>query len=244
MFIFCVIVEIFVCCAIVMMDVISIRVRPFTRMDASGSDPDSHRAASTSSSSRRFGMLSASNLIQAPLTALLEYSGLLRGRPSHQESEALISARLPSRFRDHLRSQIEESSGANNDGEVSIRIIGAGEPEHGRDGAGLVVGQTREVNGHNAVSSQSVSGLASELSQRDSATEHGAREGIPQSTNTDGDASEAAGGNSRDSSYQRYDIQQAARGIEQILPFSFLLLVVFIRQHLQGTCLDFIRVTD
>ncbi|CAA6654573.1 unnamed protein product [Spirodela intermedia] len=38
----------------------------------------------------------------------------------------------------------------------------------------------------------------------------------------------------RDSSYQRYDIQQAARWIEQILPFSLLLLVVFIRQHLQG----------
>lgn len=210
-------------------------------MEGSGSDPDSHRAASTSSSSRRFGMLSASNIIQAPLSALLEYSGLLRGRPSHQESEALISARLPSGFRDHLRSQIEESSGATNDGEVSIRIIGAGEPEHGRDGAGLVVGQAREVSGQNAVSLQSVSGLASvtlgsDLSQGNSATERGAREGIPQSINgnADGDASEAAGGNSRDSSYQRYDIQQAARGIEQILPFSFLLLVVFIRQHLQG----------
>ncbi|KAG0488734.1 hypothetical protein HPP92_007545 [Vanilla planifolia] len=38
----------------------------------------------------------------------------------------------------------------------------------------------------------------------------------------------------RDSTYQRYDIQQAARWIEQILPFSLLLLVVFIRQHLQG----------
>lgn len=210
-------------------------------MEASGSDPDAHRAASTSGSSRRFGMLAASNIIQAPLSALLEYSGLLRGRPSHQESEALISARLPSGFRDHIRSQIEESSGSTNDGEVSIRIIGAGEQEHGRDGAGLVVGQAREVGGQNAVSSQSVSGLASELSQGDPAPERGAREGIPQPINggADGDALEAAGGNGRDSSYQRYDIQQAARGIEQILPFSFLLLVVFIRQHLQGTCLEF-----
>ncbi|BBG98158.1 RING/U-box superfamily protein [Prunus dulcis] len=32
----------------------------------------------------------------------------------------------------------------------------------------------------------------------------------------------------------RYDIQQIARWIEQVLPFSLLLLVVFIRQHLQG----------
>ncbi|KAJ8537170.1 hypothetical protein K7X08_035571 [Anisodus acutangulus] len=41
-------------------------------------------------------------------------------------------------------------------------------------------------------------------------------------------------GNNRESSYQRFDIQQVARWIEQILPFSLLLLFVFIRQHLQG----------
>ncbi|KAJ4720264.1 RING finger and transmembrane domain-containing protein [Melia azedarach] len=39
---------------------------------------------------------------------------------------------------------------------------------------------------------------------------------------------------SRDSSHQSYDIQQFARWVEQVLPFSLLLLVVFIRQHLQG----------
>lgn len=44
-----------------------------------------------------------------------------------------------------------------------------------------------------------------------------------------------ADGVSGDSSSQRYDIQQVARWIEQILPFTLLLLVVFIRQHLQGT---------
>ncbi|XP_070027042.1 uncharacterized protein [Nicotiana sylvestris] len=43
-----------------------------------------------------------------------------------------------------------------------------------------------------------------------------------------------AGSNNRDSAYQRFDIQQVARWIEQILPFSLLLLFVFIRQHLQG----------
>jgi E3 ubiquitin-protein ligase RNFT1 len=42
------------------------------------------------------------------------------------------------------------------------------------------------------------------------------------------------GGRESSSSYQRYDIQQVARWVEQILPFSLLLLVVFIRQHLQG----------
>ncbi|KAK1399734.1 RING finger and transmembrane domain-containing protein 2 [Heracleum sosnowskyi] len=32
----------------------------------------------------------------------------------------------------------------------------------------------------------------------------------------------------------RYDLQQAARVVERVIPFSFLLLLVFIRQHLQG----------
>lgn len=45
---------------------------------------------------------------------------------------------------------------------------------------------------------------------------------------------EDGNGITTDSSYQRYDIQQVARWIEQILPFSLLLLLVFIRQHLQG----------
>lgn len=35
----------------------------------------------------------------------------------------------------------------------------------------------------------------------------------------------------------RYDLQQAARLIERVIPFSFLLLLVFIRQHLQGMIL-------
>ncbi|XP_031265667.1 RING finger and transmembrane domain-containing protein 2-like [Pistacia vera] len=42
------------------------------------------------------------------------------------------------------------------------------------------------------------------------------------------------GNTSRDNSYRSYDIQQLARWVEQVLPFSLLLLVVFIRQHLQG----------
>lgn len=62
---------------------------------------------------------------------------------------------------------------------------------------------------------------------------------LPSSSPRSDGAEESAGaggdGVGRDSSYQRYDIQHAARWIEQVLPFSLLLLVVFIRQHLQGT---------
>lgn len=47
------------------------------------------------------------------------------------------------------------------------------------------------------------------------------------------------GSTSREGSYQSYDIHQFARWVEQVLPFSLLLLVVFVRQHLQGTCSSF-----
>ncbi|PQQ09433.1 RING finger and transmembrane domain-containing protein 1 [Prunus yedoensis var. nudiflora] len=109
------------------------RVRAFRQMEAPGGHLDSFRAASGNSSSRRYGMLSASNIIQAPLSALLEYSGLLRGRSNHQEAESLINGRSAAAFRDHHRSQLDQSPTTSNDGEVSIRIIGAGEQEHDRE---------------------------------------------------------------------------------------------------------------
>ncbi|KAL5550379.1 hypothetical protein UlMin_000555 [Ulmus minor] len=200
-------------------------------MEAPGGSPDAYRSPSSSSSSRRFGLLSASNIIQAPLSALLEYSGILRGRSNYQESEGLIGGRGSTGFRDHLHGQVDESAAAANDGEVSIRIIGA-EQENEREGGGLVVGQAREVAGNqNEVSAQST--LASD---GQGGVDRGAGEGVsqPLNGNADGEVGDGAGANGRDSSYQRYDIQQAARWIEQVLPFSLLLLVVFIRQHLQG----------
>ncbi|KAI7727863.1 hypothetical protein M8C21_018163, partial [Ambrosia artemisiifolia] len=50
------------------------------------------------------------------------------------------------------------------------------------------------------------------------------------------DTSDSGGGsgNSDSVNQQRYDLQQVSRWIEQVLPFSLLLIVVFIRQHLQG----------
>lgn len=184
--------------------------------------------------SRRYGMqLSASNIIQAPLSALLEYSGLLRGRSSHHETESFING---SGFRDRT----EESTPVSNNGEeVSIRIIGAGEQENERVGPGLAtlaVGPVRD----NEASVQQIAGQGSGTvtleGHGQSQGESRAGEGISQSGNGngDGEAAEGAAANGRDSSYQRYDIQQAARWIEQVLPFTLLLLVVFIRQHLQG----------
>lgn len=168
--------------------------------------------------SRRFGVqFSASNFIQAPLSALLEYSGILRNPQSiHQEAEPSIVA-TPS------------------DGEVAIRIIGAGEHESVR-----VLDREANPLGHDESRGLSDRDLVRE-NEREGGDEDANLLSSPNSpnlassngSNPEGEG-DSGGGNGRDSSYQRYDIQQVARWIEQILPFSLLLLVVFIRQHLQG----------
>lgn len=206
-------------------------------MEASGSNSDTAYR-------RRYGLPSASSIIQAPLSALLEYSGLLRGsnsRSNHQETEGLIHGRLSS-----LHAQLDQptTTNATNHGEVSIRIIGAGEHEQddreataaatSTASSGLVVGQQQAGE---VAASNEMAGMAPEAREGDSRIERGSvGEGSSQSVNSsaDGEAADASAANGRDSSYQRYDIQQAARWIEQVLPFSLLLLVVFIRQHLQG----------
>lgn len=166
-------------------------------METSGANHDAFRG-----SPRRNSILSASNIIQAPISTLLEYSGLFRPRTSpSQEAETLVS----------------DDSAAISNGEVAIRIIGNGEQDAQSDNNGpreaLVHGQTEVLGSSTQVDTM------------------GAGEGASQAAPGESVAGDAA---SRDSPYQRYDIQQAARWIEQILPFSLLLLVVFIRQHLQG----------
>ncbi|PPR85404.1 hypothetical protein GOBAR_AA35295 [Gossypium barbadense] len=204
-------------------------------MDASGTDSDAYGGAS--SNSRRHRILSASNIIQAPLSALLEYSGLLRtSRSIHQESDPLIP-----------NPNLENSTSAlANNGHVAIRIIGTGDNhESERDASGMVAGQLREVTPQNEVflglgtSDGRGNSRSSELGMAAGEGEGVSHSSSNGSVSADAEAGDGGGGgsgvnNSRDSSYQRYDIQQAARWIEQVLPFSLLLLVVFIRQHLQG----------
>ncbi|OEL30263.1 RING finger and transmembrane domain-containing protein 2 [Dichanthelium oligosanthes] len=148
--------------------------------------------------SRRYGVhFSASSFIQAPLTALLEYSGVLRPDPGGGAHQAGAGA---------------------GPGEVSIRIVAPGEAGTSSERAEEVILEEEE-EGH--------------------ATRARGEEPAPA-------AGGGEGGRESSSSYQRYDIQQVARWVEQIdiqqvarwveqiLPFSLLLLVVFIRQHLQG----------
>nr|CAD1839898.1 unnamed protein product [Ananas comosus var. bracteatus] len=193
-------------------------------MEPPGGSPEPFRmpsAAAAGGSSRRYGVqFSASNFIQAPLSALLEYSGILRARSSHPEGESLIggggviaAAARGTMFRPESRNQQPPLTAR-----VAVGSSPSAPERHGRDGGsdGGAVGEVTSLSS----SSSSSSSLPASISAVGSQT-------------TDSDAN-AAAGNNRDPSYQRYDIQQVARWIEQILPFSLLLLVVFIRQHLQG----------
>ncbi|URE25785.1 zinc finger C3HC4 type family protein [Musa troglodytarum] len=221
-------------------------------METSGgsSDPYRSQAGGGGGSSRRFRIrFSPSNLIQAPLSTLLEYSGILRTRAGHSEGEIMVGESM----RDHGPGRIGESSlpgvGGSGSGEVAIRIIGVGDHEGSRVGPSplqpLAVGPCREGNPGGAGVSSELLGTLPERHGRDGGSDIGVGEIGPSSSSlpasvlggggqsADGEVNNA-GGNGRDSTYQRYDIQQVARWIEQVLPFSLLLLVVFIRQHLQG----------
>lgn len=212
-------------------------------MDSSGgiSDPYSvQTSAGAGGLQRRFGFL-PSNFIQAPLSALLEYSGILRVRSVHSESETSIGP-----------GRIEEPglAGGRGSGEVEIRIIGVGD----EDGFGVGTSQAQSleedaIRGGSGLQGE-LHGGSSQWRGRDGESDIGVVEvgssssSLPISISSgvgpssDGEVS-VVGGNNRDSSYQRYEIQEVARWIEQVLPFSLLLLVVFIRQHLQGFFITF-----
>lgn len=178
---------------------------------------------SSSSNSRRYGLqFPLLRFFQAPVSTVLEYSGILRPRPNDHETESLVT--------DRSNAETSNISGA---GEVSIRIIGAGEQD--RQGA-----DRYEVNDESI--GEIGGSIGAELADGGDVgeVEGGDRVSTAQGL-VDDDGSGSS--NNRDNSYQRYDIQQVARWIEQILPFSLLLLVVFIRQHLQGTAFDLPSLT-
>ncbi|XP_031485188.1 uncharacterized protein LOC116254159 isoform X2 [Nymphaea colorata] len=211
-----------------------------------GSSPEVYR------SSRRFGVrFSPANFIQAPLSALIEYSGIFRGRSVHHEAEPLVSEGvtavdgLVSGFRERLEEAAARGTGA----EVSIRIIGVGEQEHVRVSSASAEGAGVRTAEPGRLSSGDVQGVAAGggggIGETALPPSPLAADGGPGSPDGGAEGESASGSpvvgttNGRETSYQRYDIQQLARWIEQILPFTLLLLVVFIRQHLQGFFVTF-----
>ncbi|KAK8928323.1 RING-H2 finger protein ATL30 [Platanthera zijinensis] len=211
-------------------------------METSGGNSDPYwtsrtaGSASAGGSSRSYPLqFSASNFIQAPLTAFLEYSGFLRPRSgSHTETTSFLGGQATSgRVEQHVSVQPEVSLSPSSGGDGEVWDAGQGQAQttstRGRstaeNGVSLreIPGDDNRVNEDEYRVREVGGSSASQLPSESSAS----------TQNSDGDP-DAAGANSRESSYQRYDIQQLAKWVEQILPFSLLLLVVFIRQHLQG----------
>ncbi|KAL7184114.1 hypothetical protein ACSBR2_026305 [Camellia fascicularis] len=195
---------------------------PDTYTNSSSSSSSSSSSTSTSNS-RRYGLqFPALSFLQSPVSTLLEYSGILRPRSDHHEAEGLIAGA------DDRHSS--DSGSASGDGEVSIRIIGAREQEQvGFDESEEAIGQIAGVAGPRLDHEGGNGGEFGDGERVSSASSPSG--GIDTG---DGEGGDGSGNSNRDSSYQRYDIQQVARLVEQVLPFSLLLLVVFIRQHLQG----------
>uniref|UniRef100_A0A5B7A1E3 Putative RING finger and transmembrane domain-containing protein 2-like n=1 Tax=Davidia involucrata TaxID=16924 RepID=A0A5B7A1E3_DAVIN len=189
---------------------------------SSGSNPDTHTnssstgsSSSSSSNSRRYGLqFPALSFFRSPVSTVLEHLGVLRPRSNNHETEALVIDSDARQFHRRLDDSGSASSSGSN-GEVAIRIIGSGEQvsyDENDENLGQIAGPTSD---HHVGDGADVGERASPLA-------------------VDSGNGDVANGNNRDSSYQRFDIQQVARWIEQVLPFSLLLLVVFIRQHLQG----------
>ncbi|KXG21658.1 RING finger and transmembrane domain-containing protein 2 isoform X2 [Sorghum bicolor] len=187
---------------------------------AGGSDRrgPSQSAGFAPSGLRRYGLnFSASSLLQAPLAVLLEYSGVVQSGPA-------LAAHHPSAGPSSPLSASEVdgllSAAAAVDGEVSIRIQGG-------------PGDTEATGGPAAGTSSEDLIETTAGSEVDQASAAGRGAGATDAE-TNGGGAGTSGNGGGDRAYQRYDVHHVARWIEQILPFSLLLLVVFIRQHLQG----------
>ncbi|CAN0842697.1 RING finger and transmembrane domain-containing protein 2 [Linum grandiflorum] len=195
-----------------------------------GGLPSNSRSSSSSGAGGGGAGLTAASIIQAPISALLEYAGLLRPSRSSSDSDSSSSAASSSSSSgDHLIVNDPPPAAS---GEVSIRIIGSAEDsDRGQQLRVVSDGESHDSGPDREVSSVPGGGGGQASSNPSSGGEDGGGGG---EASSDGNGGGNGGSNGRDSTYQRYDIQQAARWIEQILPFSLLLLVVFIRQHLQG----------
>ncbi|KAL5569674.1 hypothetical protein UlMin_026249 [Ulmus minor] len=176
------------------------------------------------------------NFFRSPLSFVLEYSGLLPSS-SRRESDAGEVNDGGSAPDSPPRSPVPcaGTSGGVDSGEVSIRIIGVGEQEESSNsGRGQLGEGGLDEDGGSMRSRGGMSELDDQPNSARSDVSSGERTPlVPSSPSVDRSGSgrvEAVD----DSSYQSYDIQQIAKWVEQVLPFSLLLLVVFIRQHLQG----------
>lgn len=173
----------------------------------------------------------STSFLPGPLSTLLEFSGLIRSRHPYGEldHQGSTASRLSN-------SNSENDDNSNDRAEVSIRILGGGESEHPRLPSENVVSTLRDTEDGSTSSSRASASVTGNLVRSLSG------ENVPATSvgSEENGASTVSGtmGN-RDTASQRYDFQQLARCIEQVLPFTILLLMVFIRQHIWGFLVTF-----
>lgn len=193
-----------------------------TRTNSGTSSPstETNDNISNSSTTRYSSLVSAFRFLRAPLSTLLsDYSPILL--PPGPNNSHLQSR--PDNF------STSPSTPTSDNGEVSIRIIAGQEQNR------LLDDQDNDRELGQIGTTGGIGGEVGEINSLDSSGDDGDNNVTGSISGGNGDSSSSS------SSYQhRYDLQQAARLIEQIIPFSLLLLVVFIRQHLQGIYLSVI----
>ncbi|XP_015877618.3 uncharacterized protein LOC107414042 [Ziziphus jujuba] len=228
-------------------------------METSGNGSDSYTNSTQENTStsgggggnnQRLGFgrmqLSALNFFRSPLSFLLDYSGILPPATNHRETEPLIAvnggAASPDSRPQSPGPCVETVFGGTSSGEVSIQIIGGGEQEgggHSVPSQGQQAGEASLDRNGESVGGMPVSENQSSGGRSDNgaaAAMAGGRVPSPPagSGRVDSVGVRSSGDDNSRDSYPRNDIQQFAKWTEQVLPFSLLLLVVFIRQHLQG----------
>ncbi|KAI9110859.1 hypothetical protein K1719_018297 [Acacia pycnantha] len=192
--------------------------------------------------------------LPSPLSFLLDYSGRLRSRSSVGYSEPVIddNEAMAHEIRHHRQTSSLDSTAVticsghsgSSSGEVAIRINGAVGRNHS---AGLGSVSSASLNlcvDEDLMVNKSGMPLSDEDAEDSSGIMASERASLasPSSSQTSnisgqGDVGAVNGleSNIRGlSSQESNDFQQLAKCLEQVLPFSLLLLVLFIRQHLQG----------
>lgn len=197
-------------------------------MQTSGESSDRNGSEASTSSRYRLRFPPA-RFIEAPLSATLERLGASLARPRHSESESSVRGQL----RGHYSGRIDESTTSTSSGDGLSRGLVWSDSRDGRSaGSGSSDGVSSPMVGSSS-GSDGVAGQAalSSSSMPTSASSSG-------SMSTEGEFNDTAD-NLMNILLQRSDVQDLARWIERVLPFSLLLLIVFIRQHFQGMCCCF-----
>ncbi|CAL9144549.1 unnamed protein product [Musa hybrid cultivar] len=182
----------------------------------------SDRNGSEASTSSRYRLrFPPARFIESPLSATLERLGASLARPGRSESDSSVRGQL----RGHYSGGIDESTTSTSSGDGhSIGMVWSDSPDGRSAGSRSSDGVSSPMVG----SSSGSDGVARQAAMSSSSMPTSASSSG--SMSTEGEFNDTAD-NFMNILIQRSEVQDLARWIERVLPFSLLLLIVFIRQH-------------